>query len=88
MVHRAPPQPVVETIVVSPGPNYVWVKGHYTWIENNWVWVRGGWVASAPTRRILGRGAVGSESAKLDGKPLGSQARRARGASSPAARLR
>lgn len=44
IVHRAPPRPVVEKVIVSPGPGYVWVAGHQTWRGNAWVWEPGIWV--------------------------------------------
>lgn len=45
VVHRAPPHPVPERVViVSPGPGYVWVPGHYTWVEGQWAWIQGAWV--------------------------------------------
>lgn len=44
VVRHAPPRPVVERVVVAPGPGYVWVAGHYTWANNAWVWVNGAWI--------------------------------------------
>jgi hypothetical protein len=44
IVREAPPRRVVETVVVAPAPNTVWVAGHYTWENNQWVWVPGTWV--------------------------------------------
>jgi hypothetical protein len=44
VVREAPPRPVVERVVVSPGPGYVLVAGHHTWRDNRWVWVSGTWV--------------------------------------------
>jgi hypothetical protein len=41
-VAQAPPQPVVETVVVAPGPGYVWVGGEWAW-RGGWVWVPGYW---------------------------------------------
>jgi hypothetical protein len=32
-----------ETVVVTPGPGYVWVGGEWVW-NNGWVWVGGHWV--------------------------------------------
>jgi WXXGXW repeat (2 copies) len=43
-VRIAPPRPVVETRVVSPGPGYVWTPGYHRWDGNAYVWTRGAWV--------------------------------------------
>jgi len=56
-VTEAPPPPPVETVVIAPGPGYVWIDGEWIWnggwfwISGHWgmppyshaVWVRGGW---------------------------------------------
>ena len=39
----APPPPPVETVVVAPGPDYIWVGGEWVW-QGQWVWVRGHWM--------------------------------------------
>ncbi len=44
IVRQAPPRPIVERVVVTPGPSYVWVAGHYSWDNNQWVWVPGAWI--------------------------------------------
>ena len=38
-----PPQPLPETVVVAPGPGYVWVDGIWVWIGGRWVWHQGYW---------------------------------------------
>ena len=43
-VTQAPPPPRVETVYVSPGPDYVWVNGEWVWYRGSWVWVSGRWV--------------------------------------------
>jgi len=43
IVESAPPRPVVERMVVSPGPGYLWVAGHYSWSGRQWVWIPGAW---------------------------------------------
>jgi uncharacterized protein YcfJ len=43
VVQDAPPPPPAETVVVSPGPDYVWVDGEWIW-QGRWVWVGGHWV--------------------------------------------
>ena len=30
-VQQAPPPPPVETVVVAPGPDYVWIGGEWVW---------------------------------------------------------
>jgi outer membrane lipoprotein SlyB len=56
-VTEAPPPPPMETVVIAPGPDYVWIDGEcmwnggWFWIGGHWgmppyphaVWVRGGW---------------------------------------------
>ena len=39
----APPAPIVEEIVVAPGPDYIWVGGGWLWRHDRWVWNRGYW---------------------------------------------
>jgi outer membrane lipoprotein SlyB len=41
-VAQPPPPPPVETIVVTPGPGYVWIGGEWVW-NGGWVWVAGHW---------------------------------------------
>lgn len=43
VVQQAPPPAPVETIIVSPGPDYVWVDGEYVW-NGGWFWVGGHWM--------------------------------------------
>jgi len=38
-----PPPPAVETIVVAPGPGFVWVPGAYVWGGAGWFWCAGRW---------------------------------------------
>ncbi len=40
---RRPPVEVVEVVPASPGPEYVWVKGHHRWTGDDYVWVPGHW---------------------------------------------
>jgi hypothetical protein len=42
-VSTPPPAPPVETVVVAPGPGYVWVGGEWVW-RGRWVWSPGRWV--------------------------------------------
>lgn len=40
---QAPPPPPTETVVVAPGPDYVWVDGEWAWNGYAWVWIGGHW---------------------------------------------
>jgi len=42
VVQQAPPPPPVETVVLAPGPGYIWVSGEYVW-NGGWYWVGGHW---------------------------------------------
>jgi len=42
IVQQAPPPPPVETVVVAPGPDYVWVGGEWVW-NGGWFWHAGYW---------------------------------------------
>ena len=44
VIDQAPPAPVAETVVVTPGPGYVWVRGEYYWNGYAWIWVGGHWL--------------------------------------------
>jgi outer membrane lipoprotein SlyB len=41
-VVQPPPAPS-ETVVVAPGPDYVWVDGEWAWGGAGWFWVGGHW---------------------------------------------
>ena len=44
VVVAAPPPPMpAETVVIAPGPDYVWVGGEWVW-NGGWVWVGGRWM--------------------------------------------
>ncbi len=43
VVETPPPVAPAETVVVAPGPGYVWVGGEWVW-NGGWVWVEGHWV--------------------------------------------
>ena len=43
-VRETPPAPRYETVVVSPGPGYVWCGGEWIW-DAGWVWTSGRWCA-------------------------------------------
>jgi len=38
----APPPPPVETVVIAPGPDYMWIEGEWVW-NGGWVWMGGHW---------------------------------------------
>jgi len=42
VVQQAPPPLPVETVVVAPGPDYVWVGGEWVW-NGGWFWHAGYW---------------------------------------------
>ena len=43
-VVREPPGERVEVIPVTPGTEYIWVKGHWAWRHNDYEWIPGHWV--------------------------------------------
>ena len=42
VVTEPPPPPPVETVVLAPGPGYVWIGGDWVW-NSRWVWRAGYW---------------------------------------------
>ncbi len=42
VVDQPPPSPPAETVVVAPGPGYVWIGGEWVW-NASWIWVAGHW---------------------------------------------
>jgi hypothetical protein len=42
-VETGPPAPIVEAVVVSPGPEFVWVPGYYRWDGGAYLWMAGRW---------------------------------------------
>jgi outer membrane lipoprotein SlyB len=42
VVAQAPPPPLAQTVVVAPGPGYIWVGGEWFW-NSGWVWRAGYW---------------------------------------------
>ncbi|HEU5397206.1 MAG TPA: YXWGXW repeat-containing protein, partial [Verrucomicrobiae bacterium] len=43
-VTQAPPPPPVQTVVVAPGPDYLWIDGEWEWGGATWIWAPGRWV--------------------------------------------
>lgn len=41
-IQQAPPPPPVDTVVVAPGPEFVWIGGEWVW-NGGWFWVGGHW---------------------------------------------
>jgi uncharacterized protein YcfJ len=41
-IQQPPPPPAVDTVVVAPGPGYVWISGEWVW-NGGWYWVGGHW---------------------------------------------
>src|ERR1700690_3490101 len=39
---EAPPPPPVETVVLAPGPGFIWIGGDWVW-NDRWVWRAGYW---------------------------------------------
>jgi len=46
-----PPQPVPQTVVVAPAPDYIWVNGVWLWGGSRWVWRPGYWHRPRHPRR-------------------------------------
>jgi len=51
-VRVAPPPPIVEARIVSPGPGYYWVPGYHTWNGAAYVWVPGRWTRPPRARAV------------------------------------
>jgi hypothetical protein len=51
-VRVGPPAPVVERVVVAPGPGFVWVPGYYTWNGRAYAWRRGEWMHPPRPRAV------------------------------------
>jgi len=43
VIQQAPPPAPTETVVVSPGPDYMWVDGEWVWQGGGWIWIGGHW---------------------------------------------
>lgn len=41
-VTEAPPPPPMETVVIAPGPGYMWIDGEWMW-NGGWFWIGGHW---------------------------------------------
>jgi outer membrane lipoprotein SlyB len=54
-VAQSPPPPPAETVVVAPGPDYVWIGGEWAW-NGGWIWVAGHWGYPPYPRAVWVRG--------------------------------
>jgi outer membrane lipoprotein SlyB len=54
-VAQPPPPPPAETIVVAPGPGYVWIDGEWAW-NGRWIWLAGHWGYPPHPRAVWVRG--------------------------------
>ena len=43
VIGPSPPPPPPQTVVIAPGPDYVWVGGAWLWLGNRWSWRPGYW---------------------------------------------
>lgn len=43
VIQQPPPPAPVDTVVVAPGPDYIWVGGEWAWNGIGWFWVGGHW---------------------------------------------
>lgn len=55
VVAQPPPPPPAETVVVAPGPGYVWIGGEWAW-NGQWIWVGGHWGYPPYPRAVWVRG--------------------------------
>ena len=53
-IAQSPPPPPVESVVVAPAPDYVWIGGEWVW-NGGWFWVAGHWAVPAISPRHLDR---------------------------------
>ena len=51
VVAQAPPPPLAQTVVVAPGPGYIWVGGEWIW-NGGWVWRAGYWAYPPHPRAV------------------------------------
>jgi len=52
IVQQAPPPPPVETVIIAPEPDMIWVAGEWTWVGNRWIWAGGHWVHPPHERAV------------------------------------
>lgn len=56
VVQQPPPPPPAETVVVAPGPAYVWIDGEWEWGGATWVWAPGRWILPPYSHAVWVRG--------------------------------
>jgi len=56
-IQQAPPPPPVETVLVAPGPDYLWIGGEWVW-NGGWFWVGGHWSYPPRPRALWAPGRV------------------------------
>jgi hypothetical protein len=47
-VRTAPPPERMEAVPMSPGPGYIWARGHWAWRHETWEWIPGHWNSVQP----------------------------------------
>ncbi len=43
VIQSQPPLERVEAVSPSPGPGFIWIRGHWMWRHERWVWFDGHW---------------------------------------------
>ena len=43
IANTPPPPPLVEPVIVAPGPGYFWMSGTWIWFNSGWSWRHGYW---------------------------------------------
>jgi uncharacterized protein YcfJ len=43
LARTPPPPPLVEPVIVAPGPGYFWMSGAWLWFNGGWTWRHGYW---------------------------------------------
>jgi hypothetical protein len=53
-VNAPPPVLREEVVVVRPGPDFVWVRGHWDWVggPQGYIWLPGAWVRPPHLRAV------------------------------------
>jgi WXXGXW repeat (2 copies) len=55
VITQAPPAPLQEVYVASPGPEYLWQPGYWAW-QGRWVWMSGHWAHRPHARAVWVQG--------------------------------
>ena len=43
VVRTQPPPERIEVVPMSPGPGFIWIRGHWSWRHERWEWINGHW---------------------------------------------